>query len=122
MATKILCIDDEEDFVELLGTAMGRDGFEVETCSDPVKGLARLGEVQFGVVVMDLMMPGTSGMSLVEAVRGLAGYAQSPIFVLSAKILNDEERKFLMSSKVHFVAKPFSARQLSKMIRENVAL
>lgn len=122
MATKILLIDDEEDFVGLLGTAMGRDGFEVETCSDPIKGLARLGEVQFGVVVMDLMMPGATGMSLVKSVRGMPAYAQSPLFVLSAKTLSDDERKFLLASKVHFVAKPFSARQLSKMIRENVVL
>ena len=115
--TRIFMVDDESDFTELTGTLLGFHGFDVEACNDPIKAKDRLLAQKMDLVVTDLMMPGLDGFGLVDFLRQQPQYQAVPIIVLSAKILNDQERKFLLQNKVHFQTKPFEPHQLVDQVR-----
>ncbi len=118
MAKKICLIDDEKDCTELLGSILNFNGFEAEMINNPIAGFERCKEASFDAVVVDLMMPGMDGMTLIKGLRGIKAYEDTPIFVLTCKQLNDDERSFLLNQKVHFVAKPFDPRRLVDQIRQ----
>ena len=120
MAKKIFLIDDETDFTELAKSVLSFNGFEVETSNDPKASLKKLLEGTYDAVVVDLMMPDMDGFSLVRNLRRDGRYAQTPIFVMSAKKLKDEERKALLLHNVQFVPKPFEPNRLVELIKQAV--
>lgn len=117
MKKKICLVDDEADFTELLGALLGFNGFEVEAENEIVDGISRLKTTPFDAIVLDLMMPGMDGLELVRVLRGTAVHKNTPLFVLSAKEIGDDERTYLLTEKAHFVAKPFDPRRLVELIR-----
>jgi DNA-binding response OmpR family regulator len=116
MAGKRIClIDDEADFTELTGTLLGFHGYDVATYNNPIEGLAEASKSSYDALVVDIMMPELDGLSVMRALRGGA-YPDVPIFALSAKRLSDDERKFLLENKIHYVQKPFEPRRLVDLI------
>ena len=117
---RICLIDDEHDFTELTGTLLGFQGYAVTTFNDSREGLAAVQKGDFDVVVVDIMMPHMDGLTVMRTLRE-TGHDKTPLFALSAKRLSDEERKFLLTSGIHFVQKPFEPRRLVELIREALA-
>ncbi|MBI3552666.1 MAG: response regulator [Elusimicrobia bacterium] len=121
MSKKILLIDDEMGVTELAGAILKMGGFAVEAANKSVDALKRLETERYDAVIMDLMMPTVEGMGLVEKIRGLPSCAQTFLFVMSAKKLSAEERKFLVDSRIHFIPKPFSPAQLVSQLSEKLS-
>ena len=121
MAKRVLLIDDETDMTELVSAVLRLNGFEVEAVNDPAQGLARLRERKYDAVTVDLMMPGVTGLALIKEIRDLLKPDDGPLFVISAKTLVDDERKFLLTSRIHFIQKPFSPRRLVQLIKDSLA-
>lgn len=117
MKKTICLVDDEVDFTELLGSLLNFNGFEVGVENDPVEGFERLKTTSYDAIVIDMMMPGMDGMQLVRGLRASKTHERTPLFVLSAKELSDDERTALLAEKAHFVAKPFDPRRLVELIR-----
>src|SRR5215469_9225366 len=67
----VLIIDDEAEIRESLQTLLEIEGYEVETAADGEEGLARLGERPFDLVLLDLALPGRSGLDLLPDIRSL---------------------------------------------------
>jgi len=68
--SRILVVDDEEAYRRLMAKHLERKGFEVESAGDGQTALAVLeGSEPFDVLVTDLMMPGMSGLELLEEVK-----------------------------------------------------
>ena len=103
---KLLVVDDERDMTELTGAYLRLHGIEVDACNDPEQVVARLKAGSYDALVVDLMMYPMDGFSLLHEVRGLPEFSQTPIVVLSAKRLSEEERKDLLTMNVHFLPKP----------------
>ena len=117
MSKKILLIDDEVDFTELSGTLLRFHDFDVDTFNESLNVDNHLKEKQYDLIVTDLMMPGVDGFTVLKNIRNLPNYDKCPVIVLSAKILTDEERKFLMQQEAHFMMKPFEPQELVEKIR-----
>jgi len=66
---RLLVVDDEPDNCEFLSMLLSREGFAVETLTDPTAVLARMREVTFHLVVLDMMMPVMDGATLLAAIR-----------------------------------------------------
>lgn len=118
MGKKILLIDDEPDFTELVATLLGFHNLDVKVYNDPVHIEKIIKGKEFDLVVTDLMMPNMDGFEVVRKLRGAEAYEKIPIIVLSAKSLSDEERKFLLQNKVSFLMKPFEPQGLVEKITE----
>lgn len=114
---KILIIDDEVDFVEITSAMLGFYDYNVVAFTDPTLVLTALQKEVYSLIVTDLMMPKINGFQLIETIRAQAGYQATPIIVLSAKTLSDEERKFILKNKVNLMVKPFEPQGLVDQIQ-----
>lgn len=66
---RLLLIDDETEFTETLAERLQLRGFETELASDAEKGLALIRESKFDGVILDMKMPGLSGMDALKAIK-----------------------------------------------------
>jgi len=117
MLKKILLIDDEKDFSDLTSTMLEFNNLSVNTINDPINVMNDIENTHYDLIVSDLMMPNLDGFELVEKVRANANYQKTPIIILTAKTLNDDERKFLFQHQVHLLIKPFEPQGLVEQIK-----
>ena len=81
--TKILCIDDDRSFLELLGEFFEREGFSVTTAEDGQKGLETFWSIKPDIVLVDLRMPHVSGFEVLQALSGES--PDTPVIVISGE-------------------------------------
>ena len=110
----LLVVDDDREIRDLLALFLEREGFRVSTARDAreARKLWQAGECQ--LVVLDLMLPGESGL---EFARWLRGQSQVPIVMLTA--LGDEADRIagLELGADDYLAKPFNPRELLARVR-----
>ncbi len=103
---------------DLVGRVLTLRGYAMSHSNDPVAALERALAEDFEIVILDLMMPGLDGFSVLQRLRASERHARTPIIVLSARDLNDEERKRLLQWDVRFVPKPFTPGRLFEAVRD----
>ncbi|MEO7197414.1 MAG: response regulator transcription factor [Solirubrobacterales bacterium] len=113
---RILVADDEPSVRESVGYALGQEGFDVTIAVDGDDADAKLGdgEVPFDLLVLDIMMPGRSGLDLCRDVRGRSPV---PIILLTAKDAEVDKVVGLEVGADDYVTKPFSVRELLGRVR-----
>jgi DNA-binding response OmpR family regulator len=115
---RILIIDDERDFTEIVSTLLDFHDFQADTASSAQDALAMMDKTQYDLIVSDLMMPAMDGFQLIDKLREDPRYHSTPVVVLSAKTLTDEERKRLLIGNASFMTKPFEPRALVEKITQ----
>jgi two-component system, OmpR family, response regulator CpxR len=82
----ILIIDDDKELCELVGELLTEEGFRVEAASVSSAGLERALSAEFGLVVLDVMMPGLNGFEVLRRRRGSqTRAARTPVLMLTAR-------------------------------------
>ena len=112
--TKILVVEDEESFSDALGYMLRKEGFEVAIASTGPAGIAEFDRSGADVVLLDLMLPGLSGL---EVCRQLRQRSDVPVIMLTAKDAEVDKVVGLEIGADDYVTKPFSARELVARIR-----
>ena len=112
--TRVRGVDDEPAIREAVEYALRNEGFEVEATGDGETGLRAALAEPFDVVVLDLMLPGMSGM---EVCRRLRGESAVPVIMLTAKGAELDRVLGLELGADDYVAKPFSMAELIGRIR-----
>jgi len=75
---KILVIDDEEQICEIVCDLMESEGYEVDSANDGESGLEKLKNDKFDLIFLDILMPGTDGLQILQQVQAIqAGYTKS---------------------------------------------
>ncbi len=113
----ILVIDDDESILDLIQDILSLDYF-VSTASDAQKGLEMLGQDRFDLLILDLGLPGVSGIDLIRYLRMQEKYANLPILVLSAYMELASRLADLTVDDV--LAKPFALAQLERQVAKLV--
>ncbi len=110
MAARILLVEDDEVIAEVLLAYLGDAGHQVEWCRDGTTAAALWQQRSPDLVVLDLMLPGLSGLELLRRRRREADPA--PVLVLSA--LGEEEDRLVgfETGADDYVVKPFSPREV----------
>ena len=111
---KILVVDDELVFRDTLAFNLNRDGYEVLTAADGPTAVETALTAQPDLVLLDLMLPGISGIEVCKRVRE---YSNVPIIMVTAK--DDEIDKVvgLEVGAADYLTKPYSYRELVARIR-----
>jgi two-component system KDP operon response regulator KdpE len=111
----ILVVDDERVVLEALSAILAGHGYRVRTAPNGPMALDAIGSARPDLVLLDLAMPGLSGVEICRRIR--RGYGEVPIVVLSA--LTDEGQKVnaLDAGADDYVTKPFGADELLARIR-----
>jgi two-component system response regulator RegX3 len=112
--TRILVVEDEESFSDALGYMLRREGFEVAIAATGPDGLEEFDRTGADLVLLDLMLPGKSGL---EVCRELRQRSEVPVIMLTAKDAEVDKVVGLEIGADDYVTKPFSARELVARIR-----
>lgn len=107
---KVLLVEDEQKIADFACAGLISRGFEVEHCDDGNKGLARACEANFDVIVLDLMLPGRDGLSVLKALRSQA--IVTPVILLTARNELDDRIEGLNLGADDYMAKPFFVEEL----------
>jgi len=107
--TRILVVEDEESFSDALGYMLRKEGFEVATAATGPDGVAEFDRAGADLVLLDLMLPGLSG---IEVCRQLRQRSDVPVIMLTAKDGEVDKVVGLEIGADDYVTKPFSAREL----------
>ncbi len=108
-APHILVVDDDSRIRQLLSRYLGDRGFRITTAGNAAEARSRLLGLAFDVLVVDVMMPGEDGMSLVRSLRGTTAV---PILMLTALSESDSRIQGLEAGADDYVSKPFEPREL----------
>ncbi len=111
MSRRILVVEDDPDAAEYVLKGLREDGYTVEHVADGRDGLYLATTSRFDAIVMDRMVPGMDGLSVIKALR--AAGIETPIIILSALAQMDERVKGLRSGGDDYLAKPFGYSELS---------
>ncbi|CAK0766390.1 DNA-binding transcriptional dual regulator CpxR [Gammaproteobacteria bacterium] len=114
MSARVLLVDDDVEFVELLHDYLEREGFEVTTAHDGNTGLAKALTGDHAVVVLDIMMPGRNGLEVLGLIRAASTL---PVLMLSARGDDIDRIMGLELGADDYVPKPCSPRELTARIR-----
>ena len=116
---RILVADDEPHIRRILTTLLEAASFEVDAVTDGPDALERLeDEREYELVLLDIMMPGASGLEVLGRLRELEHRQEVPVVILTAKGQDaDRDEAFELGANA-FVTKPFSPKKLLARIDE----
>jgi Response regulators consisting of a CheY-like receiver domain and a winged-helix DNA-binding domain len=115
--TKILVVDDEEPILELLRFNLEKEGYQVCAAKDGQEALERVNDEQPDLLVLDVMLPGMSGIEVCQRLRLIPKYKQLPIIMLTAKGEEIDKVLGLELGADDYMTKPFSPRELLARIK-----
>ena len=101
---KILIADDDPQMLRALRITLGARGYDVVTAADGRAALDAAIESHPDVVVLDLGMPGLTGIEVIEAIRG---WSQVPVLVVSGRSESWDKVEALDAGADDYVTKPF---------------
>ena len=113
----VLIVDDEAAIREMVSLALETAKFNVLEASDSQEGRAIIIDSQPDVVLLDWMMPGTTGLELLRRLRRDPLTEKIPVILLTAKTSEDSKITGLDSGADDFISKPFSPKELVSRIR-----
>jgi two-component system phosphate regulon response regulator OmpR len=108
-APHLLVVDDDRRILELLSRFLSDHGYRVTTANNASEARARLGGFAFDLLVLDVMMPGESGIDLARSIRT---ESKVPILMLTARSEPVDRIAGLEIGADDYVGKPFEPREL----------
>lgn len=112
---RILLIEDDVKIAAFIERGFKEAGFAVDKCHDGLEGLSRVLDSTYDAAIVDLMLPGLDGLSVIEEARG-AG-VNTPVLILSAKQSVDDRIQGLQKGGDDYMVKPFSFSELLARIQ-----
>jgi two-component system, OmpR family, response regulator RegX3 len=112
--SRVLVVEDEESYREVLSYMLAKEGFEVIEAPDGATGIAQFDRHGADIVLLDLMMPGLSGT---EVCRQLRLRGAVPVIMVTARDSEVDKVVGLELGADDYVTKPFSHRELLARIR-----
>ena len=107
-----LIAEDDSDIRELVTTKLRGAGYRVIAVANGTAALSSIREHLPDVAILDVMMPGTSGLDVIGALRGDPRTAAIPVILLSAKSQEFDVETGIASGAADYIVKPFSPREL----------
>lgn len=114
---KILVVEDEPDIRKLVHYNLAQDHYQVLEAENGEEALKLIQRDQPSLVILDLMMPGMSGLEVCRTLRGKEETAKLPILMLTAKAGEADRVLGLEMGADDYLAKPFSPRELVARVR-----
>ena len=85
MMKTILIVDDEKEWIQILGMRLAREGYHVEAGFDAVQAVTRAVQLRPHLILLDLMMPGGGGLAALKNIRANANLFGVPVIVVTAR-------------------------------------
>ncbi len=119
---KILIVEDEVEFAKMVKLRLQSVGFEVSLASDVQVGTQKMMDEDWDLLVLDLMMPGGGGFSLLERVYQHPEKARIPVIILTGKTVDEDVRSKAEAYHISdIVMKPYESKAFVEKIKSVVS-
>jgi len=108
----VLVVDDEAAIARVVRSTLEDAGYKARHVRDADSAFAAMREKPFDLVILDIEMPGISGLSLLELMKREPGLAQIPVIMLTVRSEEAYKVRGLRSGADDYLTKPFSAKEL----------
>src|SRR5262245_5940220 len=115
MQDRLLVIDDDIELFGLLQRFLKREGFQAESASTAAAGLEKAAKAAYALIVLDVMLPDTSGFEALRSLR--ASGIRAPVLMLTARGDTQDRVLGLEMGADDYLAKPFDPSELAARIR-----
>ena len=112
MSAHILVVDDEPDISALVAYHLARESYRVRTAASGPEALRAMEAEVPDLMVLDLMLPGLSGLEVLREVRRREEWREVPVLLLSARREEEDRVEGLRLGADDYVAKPFSPQEV----------
>ncbi|MDP1853712.1 MAG: response regulator [Candidatus Omnitrophota bacterium] len=115
---KIIVIEDEKDINELIAYSLKKEGFAVSQVFDGIEAQRILENECFGIVILDIMLPGIDGFQICKAIKDNPAAFRTFIIIVSAKDHPDDKLYAHILGAHYYLTKPFSTKTLIDIVKE----
>ena len=116
---RILVDDDEQGMLDLLESLLERNGYEVSTCDSGLTAWSAIIDNKPDLLILDVMLPGTDGVSLQKKISENEETKHMPVIVISA--LEPTRTMFRKYHQVkRFIMKPFKHEEITKAVEKAI--
>ena len=119
MATVLIC-DDEEVLRALIRASLDGTEHTIVEARDGDEALEQARTTQPDVILLDMMMPGRSGLEVLEQLREQPEMAQTPVIMVTARVQARDREAAVRAGATEFVTKPFSPRELAAVVQAHL--
>ena len=120
MPAKILIVDDEKDFLDIMAERMSARGMEISTATSAENALKMVLKESYDAVIMDLMMPEMDGFKALKLFKETR--PDVPIILLTANVLEEKRIEAINRGAMDVIEKPADLNLLTQKIEEAKAL
>lgn len=106
----ILIVDDDKRILQLINDYLIKNNFRISTANNALKAREKIENIEFDLIILDIMMPGESGLKLTDTLK--KNNFKTPILLLSALGNADDRIKGLEIGANDYLAKPFEPKEL----------
>jgi two-component system response regulator MtrA len=116
---RILVVDDNQDIRDLVVHILSADGFHVYSANDGDSALAILAANQVDLVLLDVMMPGKSGLEVLDQIRNGSQKKthEIPVVMMTAKSTIEDIDEALTLGATSYIVKPFRGTSIRERVR-----
>lgn len=120
MSKKVVVIDDEPFILMMIEDKLKRAGLQVTALRESVGAMEVIRKERPDLILLDWMMPELSGLELCHKLKADADLLAIPIFMLTAKGQEEDERAGLECGVTRYIRKPFSPKALLEIVLEEL--
>jgi DNA-binding response OmpR family regulator len=118
MGRHVVLVEDEPNITEAIRFLLTRDGWKVDTHADGADALEVIRAAAPDLVILDVMLPGKSGMEILKDLRAEAGMDRLPVLMLTARGQARDREMAEKAGVSRFMTKPFSNTEVLTAVRD----
>ncbi len=118
MSRKVLLIEDEPNITEAIRFLLTREGWQVETHAEGTDAVQIILSAQPDLVILDVMLPGKSGMDVLRDLREHEEMKALPVLMLTARGQSRDREMAEQAGVSRFMTKPFSNTEVLTAVRD----
>ncbi|WP_171179910.1 response regulator transcription factor [Ruegeria sp. HKCCD8929] len=118
MSRKVLLIEDEPNITEAIRFLLTREGWQVETHAEGTDAVDVIRATQPDLVILDVMLPGKSGMDILRDLRDRDEMRDLPVLMLTARGQSRDRDMAEKAGVSRFMTKPFSNTEVLTAVRD----
>jgi CheY-like chemotaxis protein len=118
MRSRILVCDNEPVLRALVRDALATGDYDIVEARDGVESVEVARACEPDLIVLDMMMPGRTGLEVLQELRAEARFAETPVIMLTARAQAADRDAAVDAGASHFLPKPFSPLALASLVEE----
>lgn len=112
---RILVVEDEAKVGSFIRRALEEESYAVDLCADGASGLELARDSNYDLIILDVMLPGISGLQILETLR--KEKLKTPVLIVTARAQVDQRVKGLDAGADDYLTKPFAIEELLARVR-----